>query len=340
MKKVRYIYRKYLTRYDLDVELFNKWDINVTDLYPFRKIYIIKDKNKKYILKKINYCKEKMDFLADSLEYIKKSFKNVIFIKPCKDGRLTAEYKNKYYILMELIEGRECSLENPLDIKVSSEALADFHKAGRGIQNEISQYHQYDKNIDILCEKKDEMISIKNIISNYRYKDDFDKYTEKNIDNLIDQIESCINRLKGLDKEMMDNGEETIAFCHNDLAYHNILIKGDVPYFVDFEYSDINYKVRDVYQFIMKSIKGMEYDTDICKNIISSYENHFKLLDVEKEYIVSMMSYPNDIIELITNYYYKRKDWSSEIFYELLKSKVIQEENRKEFLRTKQNIFK
>ena len=35
LNKVRYMYRKYLTEYDLDTKLFDLWGIDVDDLYPY-----------------------------------------------------------------------------------------------------------------------------------------------------------------------------------------------------------------------------------------------------------------------------------------------------------------
>lgn len=339
MKKVRYIYRKYLTQYDLDSDLFNKWDINVTDLYPFRKVYIIKDNDRKFILKNINYDKDRIDFVIKALQYIKKSFSNVIFIMKCKDGSLVAEYKNKYYILMELIEGRECSIENPIDIKISSMALAKFHNAGKGIRNVISEYNEYNNNISKMNIRTEELKNIKNMVSKFTYKDYFDKYIEENIDYIIESTEKCIERLNRIDMDGLRNQKGTIVLCHNDLAYHNILIKGDSPYFVDFEYSEINYRVKDIAQLIGKSIKNIDYDIETYKNIINSYESVSKLSDIEKSYLSVLLSYPSDIVELIVNYYYKRKDWSQDVFFALLDSKSIQEKSRQEFLKSIENIY-
>ena len=68
------------------------------------------------------------------------------------------------------------------------------------------------------------------------------------------------------------------------------------------------------------------------KTIIDNYEEISPLLDEEKHLLKVLLSYPNDIIELIFNYYYKKKDWSEEAFNSVMNLKLSQENSRKEFI--------
>ena len=333
LNKVRYMYRKYLTEYDLDTKLFDLWGIDVDDLYPLRKVFIIRSGKDKYILKNIDYDKKRYSFINNSIDYVRRNYSFLMSNKKSVSGRTVEEYNGKYYVLVNLIEGRECSVENPMDLMIASKGLAQFHKAGAGIEY-VSDKSDVDyKNIaHKFTERINMLTSIKNMVDIYKFKNYFDEKFCDNVDSCIQTMKRCIECITRIDMDKINNNRDSIVFCHNDLAYHNILIKDEKAYFIDFDYSNINYRVNDIAQFINKSIKNSDYDIKMYKTIIDNYEEISPLLDEEKHLLKVLLSYPNDIIELIFNYYYKKKDWSEEAFNSVMNLKLSQENSRKEFI--------
>ena len=90
MGKVRYKEAKHLCEYDLDAEFLNQLSLDINDLWPTRNIFILDCKEGKKILKLINYDDEKLGFIVDILEYLKKGYDGVLSINKFNDGR----YKN------------------------------------------------------------------------------------------------------------------------------------------------------------------------------------------------------------------------------------------------------
>lgn len=333
LNKVRYMYRKYLTEYDLDTKLFDLWGIDVDDLYPLRKVFIIRSGDNKYILKNIDYDKRRYSFINDAVDYVRNNYSYLVSNKKSVSGRTVEQYNGKYYVLINLIEGRECSVENPMDLMIASKGLAEFHKAGSGIEFVSDQsYVDYRNITECFTDRINMLLRIKDMVSLYKYKNYFDEKFYDNVDSYVENIKRCISGINNIDMNKINNNRDSVVLCHNDLAYHNILIKDEKSYFIDFDYSRINYRVSDIAQFINKSIKNSDYDIKMYKTIMDNYEEVSPLLDEEKQLLKVLLNYPNDIVELMINYYYKKKDWSEEAFNSVMNLKLSQENSRKEFI--------
>lgn len=335
MNKVRYIYKEYLAEYDLDIRLFDTWGLKVDDLYPLRKVFIVNSQEKKYILKRVNYSKEFDEFLNTSLEYIRKKFDKILENEKTISGNYISEYAGKSYVLINLIEGRECSVESPIDLKLATKGIAMLHKASVGLKDIVPRYNKYEDVKTIFSANIDELEKLKLKVLNYEYKDNFDDKFIEHVDGYIDELKACDTMIKDVDLEKINNNIESIVLCHNDLAYHNILIKNQEAYFIDFDYCNINYRVKDLAEFIIKSIKNVDYDEEMYKIILQEYENTSVLMEEEKKLLKVFFRYPKEIVELILNYYYKRKNWTKEEFISIMDMKIEHEKQKIEFLQYK-----
>ena len=64
--------------YNLDVELFEKFNLKVNDLYPLRNVYILYTDKGEKILKKGDWKISEFNFINSALEYISKKFNRVV----------------------------------------------------------------------------------------------------------------------------------------------------------------------------------------------------------------------------------------------------------------------
>ena len=76
---IRYPEKNYLIKYDLSTDLFNEIEEEVLDVIPLRKVFILITKNGRKILKRLEYSKEKIEFvnwctksLNEKCEYVVK----------------------------------------------------------------------------------------------------------------------------------------------------------------------------------------------------------------------------------------------------------------------------
>lgn len=328
-----------LTKYDLSSELFDLYDVTVEDLSPLRNVYLLNTTTGNKILKRIESSKEELEYINSLLCYISSKFNRVIKFMKTKDGEIYANYNGEIYCIMELLEGRECDYNNPVDIAIASKGLAELHTASEGFKTSFSSKVNNGKSISTFIKRAEEMILYKKIAELHEIKTDFDSIFLLYVDSYIAEIRKSIEHLEESGYYKLASLEEKIVICHHDLAYHNIIIKDGNAYFVDFDYAVVDLRVHDLCNFINKVLKYSCYDIDKCRLILKEYFKVSSLSKAELSVLYGMLCFPDDFYNISRDYYTRRKDWSEEAFLSKLKKKVSMKEDRIEFLDTFKKLY-
>ncbi|MBU3100726.1 MULTISPECIES: CotS family spore coat protein [Clostridium] len=342
MLDVRYKDKAYLSKYDLDVNLFSKFDLVVYDVIPVRKVFILDTNKGDKVLKKVNYSIELLEFINYGIEYIRNNnFNRIIQFEKTKSELIYVPWKSDIYCIMDLLEGRECEYSNPVDVNLASRAIAELHKASQGLMHKEEFERLLAKNeqrylggkvIQNYKDKLDELMFFKSIATLNENKNEFDDIFLDHVQYYAENIKNSINIIKGSNYCELCNEKEKIVFCHHDLAHHNILINKGEVYFLDFDYAVVDLRVHDVCNFINKVIKNFCYDKDKCSSILQEYTKVNPLDDRELKVLYGMLSFPEDFYSISKDYYTRKKQWSEEVFLNRLKKKVEYKEDREKFL--------
>ncbi|AAK80850.1 CotS family spore coat protein [Clostridium acetobutylicum] len=327
---------KELASYDLDVELFNEFNFSVYNVMPLRKAFLISTDKGEKILKKIDYTIEEFKFVLAAVNYIKNEneFNRIIDFNKTQSGEYYCIKNGDLYCVMDMIEGKECEFSNPVDLSISSFGLGQLHSASEGFRySKIASKNICGKMIKGFKRKKEEVNFLKKMVNLYESLNEFDEIFIKNVDYYLEQIDKSIDIMNKSQYYKLCSEEDKIVLCHHDLAHHNIIIKDEEAYFIDFDYAIIDLKVHDLSNIISKAAKVFNYSIDNSKIIISNYCKSNTLSKNEMEVLFGMLSFPEDFYEIVKSYYTKRKDWSNEEFINKMKRKMANEENRVEFLK-------
>lgn len=341
MNKIRYSERSYLCDYDLSLKFFNELGVKVNDITPLRKVFVIATDEGNKILKKVNYDVDRVNLISESLDYVKKNYKNIITYNKFKDNLSYKKWKDQIYIIMDILDGREAAFSNPVEINLCAENIALMHKASKGLREHLQ--NKYNKDfLDISLKYKfqkayDELIWMKNLVKNYKYKNEFDTLFMNNVDEYLIEIEEVQKEFYKSKYDNLRKTGDTISLCHNDLAYHNFLLKNNEISIIDFDFMTIDLRIMDIGDFILKSIKNAAFDIDKTLNCIDGYENISILKQEEKELLYLLIKFPKDFYTISRDYYYKRKKWDYEVYLNRFKTKLNNEEFRYEFLNAYRN---
>ncbi|MDW8800621.1 CotS family spore coat protein [Clostridium sp. A1-XYC3] len=328
----RYSERKYLTKYDLCVELFDKFNLKVYDVMPIRGVYMASTDRGEKILKKVEYTKEELKFIYSILDYIRNKFSRIVDFVKGADGEIYTIWDGNMYCVMDVVQGKECNFSNPVDLTIAARGLGELHNASEGFKTSLYTKYNNGKLIDTFKRRVQEMEFFKNIASIHENKTEFDEIFLKNVDYYINQIKASADMLEKSCYYKLCSEEDKIVVCHHDLAYHNILINDGEAYFIDFDYAIIDLKVHDLCNFINKVIKNFAFDVDKANSIIENYCVKNTLSKREIEVLKAMLAFPEDFYSISRDYYAKRKDWDEEVFLDRLKRKSSYKEDREEFL--------
>lgn len=320
------------TLYD---EVIKKYNYKVYDVIPIRKVFILfTDKGNK-VLKQINYDIKHLDFISKAMEYLKKNkFSNVIEYEKNIYGNYYTKHNNKYYIVMNLIEGRECEFNNPIELKMVAASLAKMHNASEGFRYDNNGY-RYNPGtlIGNFTIKKEEIKIFKSLVSKYEKKSEFDKIFLENVDYNLKRMDESIKLLNEYQYLKACSWEDKIVLCHNDLVYHNMIIKDNEIHFIDFDYAVIDLRVHDLCNLINKVLKNFAFNFKKAKYLITEYNKFYNLEEIDFQMLYGMLVFPQDFYSIVKDYYKRKKMWEEETFTLRLKRKVSYKEEREEFLK-------
>ena len=340
LENVRFKDKKALIQYDLDIDIFNNFTFLVEDIIPVRKVFILITNEGNKILKKIDFTVDDINFIYSGLEYIRKnSFHRVFSFVLNKEGKPYFTWNNKTYCVMDLINARESEYSNPLDIETCSRAIGELHKASEGFKSSSSIRLQCGKAINNFKRKLQELELFKNLAEINDEKSEFDKIFIDGFEYYRNQILKSIDIIEKSSYFKLCSEEDKIVLCHHDLAHHNILIKEDEAYFVDFDYSVIDLKVHDLCNFINKIEKTCAYDIDKTRIVLKNYSITNSINKQELEVLYGLLTFPQDIFNIMKAYYTRTKDWNYVLFLEKLIKKNSFKKDREEYLNLYKEIY-
>ncbi|GAA0180729.1 CotS family spore coat protein [Clostridium sediminicola] len=321
-----------LVKYDLNINVFNNYDFEVIDIIPMRKIFILETDKGYKILKRINYNLETYNFILKGLDYIRSNgFDRIMKINKTKDGKNFYQWKEDYYFIMDMIDGRESQFDNPIDVETNTKGIADLHIASEGFK-----YYNTNKNI---CGNMIENFKVKlkqmelfYNIANLNKENEFDKTFLEIYPRIEKQMKDSIKFLEASNYYKLCSEENKIILCHHDLAHHNLLIKDNETYFIDFDYAVIDLKIHDLSNFINKIEKNNVYDFSACRKILKIYNSINNIEQNELSVMYGFLSFPKDIYDITKNYYTRLKDWEYKTFIKRFENKIILNWSKEEFL--------
>ncbi|WP_459480085.1 CotS family spore coat protein [Clostridium saccharoperbutylacetonicum] len=341
MNKLKYSEKNYLCEYDLSLRFFEDLGVKVNDIVPLRKVFVIYTEEGNKILKKVNCNIDRINLISDSLDYVKKSYGNVVTYNKFKDGLCYKLWKDQIYVVMDILDGREASFTNPIEIDLCAENIALMHKGSKGLREYLKKKYNKDF-LDISLKNKiqkayDELTYMKKLINSFKYQNQFDKLFMDNVDKYLLEIKEVQAELENSKYEALRSDENMICLCHNDLAYHNFLTKNDEISIIDFDYMTLDLRVMDIENFITKSIKNAAFDIEKMLACINGYEKILTLKQEEKELLYILIKFPRDFYTISRAYYYKRKKWDYEVYLNRFETKLSNEKFRYEFLKLYKN---
>lgn len=323
---------KKLTEYDLSVELFGKFGLKVVDVVPVRDVFVAATDKGDKVLKKIDYTENELRFIYEGIQYIMGKFPRIIDFMKDQQGNICTAWKGELYCVMDLVDGRECDFSNPLDVQIAARGLGELHKASEGFKGNNHYKCLNGRLIDNFKRRREEMNFFKSLALMHERKDEFDRIFLNNVDYYWSQIDESISTLENSQYYKVCSEEDKVVLCHHDLAHHNILIKDEKAYFVDFDYAVIDLKVHDLCNFINKVAKNFAFDADKYDSILHAYCQTNSMDRREEEILKGMLCFPDDFYTICKDYYSRRKDWDDSVFISRLEKKCSFRDDRNEFI--------
>lgn len=329
-----------------EFEIERQFGVKIESIKPNKGVYQLKTNQGIRCLKKINYGTQKLLFVYGAKEHLyENDFRNIDRYYLNTEGKPYALVNEDIYTLSEWIEGRECDFYDDDDLKMAAMTLARMNIASRGyeptenskLKSDLGRWpHLMEKRIKSFDKMKEMVRKKKN------HKSDFDLSYIKSMEYYK---EMGIKALETLNQSqymaVCEKTDEEKSFCHHDFTYHNIIVSDDNSmHVIDFDYCKREVRTFDLSNFMIKVLKRRNWDINIAKLIIDSYNEISPLNEEEYKVLYAFLMFPQRYWRICNRYYYNEVNWIQNTFNKKIEEIITERSEYEKFMEEFKELYK
>ena len=227
-------------------------------------------------------------------------------IKNTKDSLVTFDRYNNPYVLRKFFEGRECNITDVREICAAVKNLARFHGIGRAVWKET------DGDVHIRTtanfrKRNQELKRIRAFVSKQHPKRSFESLYLSAYDYFCEQAVACEQAYLLQEKKSDYDFDNHLGYCHGMYNHHSVLVEqldnGDLQLnTIGFDKFYVGNQLADLYHFLRKTVEKNNYDENILKKILMTYDIYCPLSKHDLQYIYMLYSYPEKFYKISNQY--------------------------------------
>ncbi len=325
---------------DRAVSILEQYDLSVEKTWKGRGTILFETRDGVFVLKEYKGALQRLPFIAKQLKQIRDNgYLDIEEIIPNKEGEYyCTDYDRTVYIVKRYFSAKECNIKEKKEYLLGIKTLASLHNAMTDIPgNEIEIPLEQLPIMREFQKHNTELKRVRRYLKGKGQKSDFERYLLNHYDYFYEQAESAMDRLQ---KENVDAWITQIQkkkmLCHGEYQYHNILMDDKGCYIINFEKMTVDNPVRDVYLFVRKLLEKNNWDLELCKELLYTYNKERTLEEYDTKQLYYRFLYPEKFWKIVNFYYNNSKAWISCKNTEKLE-KLLQQEEAKHLLL--QNMF-
>ena len=311
---------------DKNEQIYSQYQLDISSIYKVRGLIYLETQQGLYIIKPYNYSETRAKADGNLKNALcKKGFKNIdILIKNNFGSYIT---QNRY--------GNECDITSLCDLKLASRNLAVFHKIARNIELDeedtcriptrriIDEYDCYNS----------ELKRVKKYIYGKKKKNSLEMNIIQYIDYFYSQAIKYSEELRKSNYlKLYSESIENKWLCHGTYNHHSVILCNDSVATINFERVNYGVQIYDLYCLLRKAMEKNDWDIDIGRSIIETYNEEKSILKEEKEILYIFIAYPEKYRKLVNSYFNGKKAWVSIRITEKLDELIKLEEKKNKFL--------
>lgn len=256
-------------------------------------------------------------------------------ILPNKAGELwTKDQYQDTYIVKTYSEGRECSIRDLEECKNAVRNLARLHKAmimppQAGTEGTVVRMdREYEKH-------NRELKKARRFLRNKSQKNDFEIYLLKYYDSFMEKAFEIAERWNACqDADYYEQIARAGTWCHGDFQYHNLLLKENDTFVINFEKCACDSQIRDLCHFLRKLLEKSDWSLALGNSLLEAYQTEKTLSKAELAQLYYRLAYPEKFWKIVNFYYNTGKAWIPGRNMEKFDRLLGQEAEKERFLKT------
>lgn len=259
-----------------------------------------------------------------------KGMRNLDFVVPNREGKLVTEWETgEKYVVYRWFHGEECDYRSPKDLFVMAENLGKLHRYLCGYYEEpvtleeplLLQYERHNR----------EMKRVYTYMKGKKRKTDFERYAIERFGLFYGRAQKAQKQLEE-SSYYRDHGRKTRDLCHGEYNYHNLLMTSEGMATTNFEHVVPGVQLMDLAYFMRKTMEKNRWQAEKGRTIWEGYTGEMNCGESEREFLVTVLSYPIKYWKLLNQYMNGKKTWISNKSMEKLKAVCEQEDSKEKFL--------
>lgn len=327
---------------DNELTILEQYDIDVKNTRKARDAILCESRQGLFLIKELRFSEKRLRVLERIGEHLRQQgCDHIDWILKTKENELfcISEEGTKYF-LKRWFSGKECDIHKEKDVLDATSNLTKIHLALRGLVGEGSEGLGVTMVEDLRQEyfrHNREMKKVRTFMRDKVDKSDFELTFLRHFDAMYATANSALERLeKSNYEELLTECKRDCALVHGDYNYHNVLMTYSGIATTNFEHTQSNIQVTDLYYFLRKVMEKNQWDVTLGDKILNCYQKNIPFKEGELEYIAICLAYPEKFWKAANSYHRSRKVWIPAKSLEKLELVIKQTEQKKEFL---ENIF-
>lgn len=320
---------------DIDREISEKYALNIKSIIPYKDAHIVHTTSGRKLLKKSQFHPNRLLFVHGAKEHLyKNGFKSLDRYLCTVENDPYISLNGNFYTLTNMIEGRECNLDNRDDTISSARLLASFHKASRGyIAPENSRVEDDLGKLPIYFNKRlNELRKLKKMARKGRSS--FDYLFLESIDHFYETGEKVVKQLENSRyMELVRTAQQEKIFCHHDYTHRNIIFSDSKVFLTNFEYCCYELKIYDIANFLRRKLRKCNWNANEAKLIIDEYTKIEPINEEEFFIMKLMLLFPQKFWRVANRYYNSRKSWAERVFTAKLQEVIDEAGYHEQFMK-------
>lgn len=318
---------------DRGLKVLEQYDLEIISTRRGRGSYICETSQGLKLLCDFQGSEKKMVFQNRILENLRAAgYQNVDLALKNREGKLVSMDRDENrYVLKDWYYGRECSPSGERDILEAVENLARLHRYLCFSQEE-REYCGIPLPEELAARTR-ELKKVRSFIRGRESKHPFEQMFLKSVPDFYEQACLAQELARSFCTEEMLREQIGIGtLCHGDYSYHHVLFLDRGMAVTNFGRCRFDFQVHDLYQFMRKILEKQNWDPELGRKILSTYERGRSLSGAERKILYIKMAYPEKFWKLANHYYSSRKAWIPARYEQKLEALNRQQEQKNRFL--------
>lgn len=253
-------------------------------------------------------------------------------IKNKKESLVTFDRYNNPFVLRTYFDGRECNITEEREICAAVKNLARLHSVGQAVWKAMDG----DVHVRVTSDFKkrnQELKRIRAFVTKQHPKKSFESLYLSAYDYFCEQASACEEEyMTNLENKSFEDTRH-LGYCHGMYNHHSLLMEqldtGEICVnTVGFDKFYVGNQLTDLYHFLRKTVEKNNYNENIMRKILTTYDVYCPLSKADLQYIYMLYSYPEKFYKISNQYMNAGKNWISPKMQEKLE-KVMLDEGKK-----------